>query len=179
MVSCPNGWQNWIEGCLQEVRQWGTPPNWSEADWQEELNSVAMLATWVAVCTYNPQHHVNTEQFVKGRIKAALLQRYREEWRFAIRCCYSTSILNSADEEDKSLLFEEIPDSIDKTAFWWHIEVRDVLSRLPPEEHYLLERLFIDGATEGEIAEELNIRQPTVNRWRKEVLQKLRKMLLE
>lgn len=46
-----------------------------------------------------------------------------------------------------------------------------------PKDHYLLERLFIDCATEREIAEELGISQPTVSRWKWEVLQKLQQML--
>jgi RNA polymerase sigma factor (sigma-70 family) len=77
------------------------------------------------------------------------------------------------------LFLEEIPGEIDNATFWWRVEVRDVLSRLPPTEHYLLERLFIDGATESEIADELNISQPTVSRWKQKVLQKLRQMLSE
>ncbi|MFN3421088.1 MAG: sigma-70 family RNA polymerase sigma factor, partial [Armatimonadota bacterium] len=152
-------------------------PNWSEADWQEELKSVAMFAAWVAVCTYNPRHHAGMEQFVKGRIKTALLQRYREEWRFAGRCRNSSNLSAARDEEDAQLLLEEISNEINNATFWWRIEVRDVLSRLPAEEHYLLERLFIDGATESEIAAELNISQPKVNRWKQKVLQKLRQML--
>jgi len=57
------------------------------------------------------------------------------------------------------------------------LEVRDLLSRLSPKEHYLAERFFIDGATEKEVADELRVSQPTVSRWKQEVLQKLRQML--
>lgn len=142
------------------------------------MKAVAMLALWSAICSYDSQSKVDINRFVKLRVKAALLQRYREEWRFAKRCCQSQpSADESNGEEIASLPIEEIPEKIDEEVFWWRIEVRDILGRLPPKDHYLLERLFIDCATEREIAEELGISQPTVSRWKREVLQKLQQML--
>ena len=42
----------------------------------------------------------------------------------------------------------------------------------------LLERLFIDGLTEQEVANELGISQPTVSRWKQEAIEKLKSMVV-
>ncbi len=169
----------WIEECLREVSRWKTPPNWSEKEWQEEMKGVALLAGWTAFCSHRlrQKQKIPARLFVKGRIKAALLQRYREEWRFAARCqpCVQSSD-NDVDETGETAV-EEIADVSAEMVFWWRVEVRDFLSRLEPKEHYLLERLFIDGLTEQEVANELGISQATVSRWKQEVIEKLKSML--
>lgn len=142
------------------------------------MKAVAMFALWLAICSYDSRHQISLDCFVKSRVKAALLQRYREEWRFANRCCQLPAD-ETSDEESTLLAIEGIPESFDESVFWWRIEIRNILARLDPIDHYLLERLFIDGASESEIAKELGISQPTVNRWKKEVLKRLRHMLEE
>ena len=167
----------WIEECLREVSRWKTPPNWSEKEWQEEMKGVAFLAGWVAFYSYKSHQKIPTSQFVKGRIKAALLQRYREEWRFASLC---QPFVQSSDDdvgEANEMPIEEIADVPAEMVFWWRVEVRDLLARLGPKEHYLLERLFIDGLSEQEVARELGISQATVSRWKQEAIEKLKSML--
>lgn len=177
-MNCPVGWEEWIEECLREVRRWRTPPNWTDADWWEEMKGTALLAGWAALCSYNPHCGIPIKQFIKTRVRAALLQRYREEWRFAGRCCcYPSSQQDEESGEVEAMPLEELAAISAEQAFWWKVEVRDLLARLPPKEHYLAERFFIDGATEREVADELRISQPTVSRWKQKVLQKLRQML--
>jgi len=141
------------------------------------MRGVGFLAGWVAMCTYDGQCKVPLEHFVKAKIKTALLQRYRSEWKFASRCCHCAQTESENDDEAIEMTVEEIADLSFEAKFWWRVEVRNLLARLEPKEHYLLERLFIDGVTEQEVAEELGISQPTVNRWKRKVLQKLRDML--
>lgn len=175
-MNCPVGWEKWVDKCLREASRWGKPPNWGNEDWQEEMKSVALLALWLAVLSYDHNRSADMEQFVTSRVKSALLQRAREEWRFAKKCCPPEQPSDDA-EEDAPASIEEISEKVDPAVFWWHIETRDILSRLPPEEHYLIERLFIDGATEKEVARELGVSQPTVSRWKQDILQKLHRML--
>lgn len=179
MVNCPVGWDDWIEECLREVRRWKIPPNWSDKDWTEEMKSIALMAGWMALASYNPRRKVPVGQFIKIQVKAALLQRYRDEWRFASRCRCCTSPQGEESDGADAVSLEEFADISAEEAFWWRVEVRDLLARLPPKEHYLLERLFIDGVTESEVAAELRVSQPTVSRWKREILKKLRSMLEE
>jgi RNA polymerase sigma factor (sigma-70 family) len=116
---------------------------------------------------------------VKGRIKAALLQRYREEWRFASRCCPCNQPSGEDVIEADEITVEEMADVSTEAMFWWRVEVRDLISRLEPKEHYLLERLFIDGLTEQEVANELGISQATVNRWKREAVEKLKRLVIK
>jgi RNA polymerase sigma factor (sigma-70 family) len=170
---------NWVEECLCEVSRWKTPPNWSEKDWRDEMRAVALLAGWAAICSHDPHRRIPVSQFVKGRIKAALLQRYREEWRFASRCCPCNQPSGEDVSEADEITVEEMADVSTEAMFWWRVEVRDLISRLEPKEHYLLERLFIDGLTEQEVANELGISQATVNRWKREVVEKLKRLVIK
>ncbi len=168
----------WIEECLREVSRWKTPPNWSEKEWQEEMKGVALLAGYLAFCSYKSHQKVPTNLFVKGRIKAALLQRYREEWRFASRCCSCNRASGDDVGEMDEIAIEELAGISAEAVFWWRVEVRDLLARLGPKEHYLLERLFIDGLSEQEVADELGVSQATVNRWKRKAIEKLKSMLV-
>lgn len=177
-MNCPVDWEVWLDECLKESNQWNKPPNWSEADWREEMKAVTLFALWSAICSYDHNSQIAIDQFVKLRVKAALLQRYREEWRFALRFrCYPYSQQDEESGEAEMMPLDELPEISAEQVFWWKLEVRDLLSRLSPKEHYLAERFFIDGATEKEVADELRVSQPTVSRWKQEVLQKLRQML--
>ncbi len=177
-MNCPVDWEVWLDECLRESNRWNKPPNWSEADWREEMKAVALFALWSAICSYDHNSQIAIDQFVKLRVKAALLQRYREEWRFALRFrCYPSSQQDEESGEAEMMPLDELPEISAEQVFWWKLEVRDLLSRLSPKEHYLAERFFIDGATEKEVADELQVSQPTVSRWKQEVLQKLRQML--
>jgi len=178
MVKHPVELMGWVEECLREVSRWKTPPNWSEKEWREEMKGVALLAGWVAFCSHKEHQKIPASQFVKCRIKAALLQRYREEWRFASRCCSCSHPSGEDVSETDEITVEEIADISAEAVFWWKVEVRDLLSRLEPKEHYLLERLFIDSLTEQEVANELSISQSTVNRWKREVIEKLKRLLV-
>ena len=170
---------NWVEECLCEVSRWKMPPNWSEKEWRDEMRAVALLAGWAAICSHDPHRKIPVSQFVKGRIKAALLQRYREEWRFASRCCPCNQPSGEDVSEADEIAVEEMADVSTEAMFWWRVEVRDLISRLEPKERYLLERLFINGLTEQEVANELGISQATVNRWKREAVEKLKRLVIK
>jgi RNA polymerase sigma factor (sigma-70 family) len=173
-----------VEECLKVACRWKTPTNWAPRDWQEELRGVALLAGWEALQSYKPHYGVPLKWFVKRRAMAALLQRYREEWRFACHCRNEGQICEELGKVTRDGVDEEVLDGVallvemrEFEKCWQSMEVRDLLSLLSPQERYLLEWLICDGATEREAAAELGLSQPTVSRWKRKVLQKLRDML--
>ena len=52
--------------------------------------------------------------------------------------------------------------------------VRTALAALSPQDHWLIEQLFWDGHTEAEVARQLHISQPAVNKRKHTILKKLR-----
>ncbi len=129
------------------------------------MKGQALLAGWIALCSYDQHRGVPIEKFVKAKVKASLLQRHRDEWRFARRCFHFP---HDGESDEAEVAWDGQFADLSDDVFWWRVEVRDILTRLPPREHYLIERLFIDGATERE-----------VSRWKQQVLEKLRRMIRE
>lgn len=177
MVNCPKGCQGWVEACLQQTKRWRCPPNWSQKDWEEELWAVAYAAAWEASDSYDPSQNASLEAFVKGRVQTAILQRYREEWRYTTRCCSFPYPSSEDDEPSEIREIYDIPDFTDTERFWQKLEARDLLRRLSPTERHIIERCIMDGMSETEVATELGISQQTVSRWKQKALEKLQRLI--
>lgn len=177
MVNCPKGWQGWVEACLQQTERWCCLPNWLPKDWGEELWAVACAAVWEALDFYDSSRNAPLEVFVKGRVQAAILQRYREEWRYATRCCPFPYPSSESDEPSETWEIYDLADFTDAERFWQKLEARDLLRRLPPAERYIIERCIMDRMSETEVATELGISQQTVSRWKQQALEKLRRLI--
>src|SRR5262249_19819853 len=83
-----------VQSGLKRIRTWRVPPNWSQADWLEELAAVGTAAAWEAVCEFDPKRGVPLAGFGYCRMISRCLARYRKEWRYALHLVAS----NSGDE---------------------------------------------------------------------------------
>src|SRR5437870_13813892 len=89
-----------VQSGLKRTRSWRVPPNWSQADWFEELAAVATAAAWQALCDFDPDRGVPLVGFGYCRIISRCLARYRKEWRYALHLAASDS------REEESTPFE-------------------------------------------------------------------------
>src|SRR5262245_10510651 len=80
-----------MQSGLKRIRSWRVPPNWSQADWLEELAAVATAAAWQALCDFDPDRDVPLASFGYYRIMSRCLARYRKEWRYALHLVASDS----------------------------------------------------------------------------------------
>ncbi len=71
--------------CLWQIRAWPAPPNWSRADWLEEIEQIAWIASWQAEREFDPARGKERGAFVYGRVMASALAAYRKEWLWKIR----------------------------------------------------------------------------------------------
>src|SRR3989442_412159 len=85
-VPSPFSGKNWpsplvrrtLGACLNQVRRWRAPPNWSPRDWLEEIQQVARIAASQAEREYDPGMAVEFAAFVQRRVRARALTRYRQ-----------------------------------------------------------------------------------------------------
>src|SRR6266478_4286061 len=70
---------------LWQIRAWPAPPNWSRADWLEEIEQIAWIASWQAEREFDPARGKERGAFVYGRVMASALAAYRKEWLWKIR----------------------------------------------------------------------------------------------
>lgn len=153
---------------LRRARSWRVPPNWSAVDWHEELRAVALAAAWQAEQDHDPSHGVPLAGFVYCRVKARMLTRYRQEWRYALR-------IQPADAEIIEKLAGADPSARPAGAVF---EVLDqAMGRLPEPECWLLKQVFWHHRTEAGIASELHISQPAVNKRKRAAMLHLRALL--
>jgi DNA-directed RNA polymerase specialized sigma24 family protein len=158
------GWEEIWADCWQRIRAWRVPPRWSAGDWREELQAQGAAAAWQAFGDYDATRGVPLRAHVRRRVLASVLTRSRQEWSYALRFVFEMSAVGSrgAIEED------EYPNATTFEA------LHQGLAKLAEQDRWLIERLFWDGQTEAEVAEEIGISQPAVSKRKCAILRELR-----
>ena len=75
-----------VDTCLRRICSWRVPPNWSSADWLEEVRAVAIGEAWKAQCEFDFSRGVSLNDFVHSRMLSRVLARYRQEWSYGLHC---------------------------------------------------------------------------------------------
>lgn len=148
---------------LARIMRWRVPPNWGPRDWSDEIRAIARAASWQASREFDPSRAVPFEWFVRHRILQAAYQRYRQEWRYALRCGGELAVTEPDGPLD---LVAEGPLSPS--------ECRAALEGLSDRDRRLIELLFWKGLTQGEVASMLGISQQAVSKRMHAVLSRLR-----
>ena len=153
---------------LQRARSWRVPPNWSAADWHQELRAVALAAAWQAEQDHDPSRGVPLDGFVYSRVIAQALTRYRQEWRYALHIAHVEAGMVEA--------FAGAHPAVHPAGAAFE-SLNRAISQLPEQEGRLLKQLFWQHRTEASIAAELHISQPAVNKRKRVALFHLRALL--
>ncbi|MCS7187978.1 MAG: sigma-70 family RNA polymerase sigma factor [Armatimonadota bacterium] len=169
-----------LKQSLEQARRWRCPPHWQPDEWREELIAVAWAALWEGL-----DSGICSEQKLQRFIVAALMKRYRDEWNYGVRWTQMPSKQKEDDDgegENGWDLWDWVGSETEdldnqQEINWLAMVIRQAISRLTEEERYLIERKFWDGATERELAKELGISQPAVNKRLKQIYERLRAML--
>jgi RNA polymerase sigma factor (sigma-70 family) len=147
--------------CERWARRWRVPPSWSATDWLDELRSVGHSAAWFALGRFDPERGVTVRDFLRGRILAALLQHYRQEWVYAVR------FKNEGEPYNEGTTSARMSETQRQ-------QVRDLLEHLTDSDRALLEHLFWDQASEREIAARLGVSQQAVSKRKLRLFRALR-----
>lgn len=156
-MSVEEGWQRAVRCVLRRVAAWRTPPNWSHSDWIEEMRAEAEAGGWRAYSEHVVDSTFTLFQFAYHHALNACLQRYRQEWRYALRCCPIEEWWPSRQED--------------------RLDISMALACLPQRDRALLYALFWEGRSETDLARERGISVQAVSQHKRRVLRKLRKIL--
>jgi RNA polymerase sigma factor (sigma-70 family) len=148
---------------LLRLRMRHPPPNWSYADWREELKAHCAASSWQAASEYDPSRGVPLQAFVHRRVLADAYTRYRQECKFARR--YGHELQPEAEPRGD----ETSPHPAESAAL-----LSETLARLPEADRRLIRQLFCEGLTEAEVARAVGVSQPAVNRRKRLILRGLR-----
>jgi RNA polymerase sigma factor (sigma-70 family) len=161
---CLPEWNTIWANCAKRFRLWRTPPRWSRADWWEETRAQAVASAIHAVRDFNPTRGVPLSAFVRSRVLAGVLTRYRQEWAFGSR----NSPWEMLGDEESRIQTGQLGIADDPALHW-------ILAGLARRDLHLIKRLYWDGWTERELAYELGVSQPEVSRRKHAILRALRR----
>ena len=154
---------------LQRIYSWRIPPNWSPTDWRQEIGAVAVIAAWEAEQVFDPSYGIPVNAFVRSRVLACALARYRKEWAFATRC-----VFNRGPEEDEAsggradrFLAHEVESNPACEA------LMEALAGIAPPRRALIRQLFWEERTEAEIGRDQGISQRAVSKRKQAALRSL------
>ena len=176
--------------CIAELKSWKPPPNLSAHGWFQELEQLARIAAWQAVCHYEVGATTPIEAFVYLRIRERVLTCYRREWSYSLR--FVLKPLNAPEcghplPEGEGWSEGEVPvgqsvacpleaqsNCNDQFPVQQYDAIRDAVASLPPPERFLVEERFWGGRTQQELGRMLKISQRMVSKKMQAALQLLR-----
>jgi RNA polymerase sigma factor (sigma-70 family) len=148
------------------MSRWRVPPNWSPRDWSEEFKAERIAAACEAEHDFDPTRGVPLAAFVRQRVLARVLRRYRQEWSYARRCC-----LQPESDGDNAASADRLSSADDSES------LQRCLDRLQEPHRRLIHGLFWEGKTEDEVARLLALSQPAISRRKRRILDQLRRWM--
>jgi DNA-directed RNA polymerase specialized sigma24 family protein len=136
------------------------PPRWSVRDWSEELKALSLAAAWHALGDFDPTYGVPLDVFLRERILASALTRYRQEWTYSMHCTEEVQ-----NDGMSCGTFRDLRS---------HESFVDAVARLPATDRWLIEQIFWHGKSEAEVSKHLGVTQQAINKRKKSALRTLR-----
>jgi DNA-directed RNA polymerase specialized sigma24 family protein len=127
------------------------------------MSSQAALA-WAMECDSVDKHRelVREKNRLESRIHNNLLKRYRQEWSFAHHCCRAVDTVKPAE-----------PKALDETPDLMLSGLKNALAALSEPERRLIEMLYWQQRNESQVAAEMGVSQPAINKRKRLILSKL------
>jgi RNA polymerase sigma factor (sigma-70 family) len=152
-----------LHSCLQRIRRWRVPPNWSERDWLDQMQAQVASAAWEAERDYDPSRGIPLSVYAHRRAMASALTQYRREWTYSLRC-----VSELVEAERYRPVHAALDQSLDTGEL-----LRMTIELLPQSDRWLIQQLFWQGRTQAEVARSLGISQPAVSKRKRAIIKKL------
>lgn len=164
-----------VRHALRRTQHWKTPPGYETTYWDEERESIAWVAVWDACLAYETNSSVPFPVYAFFKAVQAIRQEHRRAWRWGVSTmplpCDTTTgePIELIDPEWKTP-FERCENDSD---------LQLLLAPLSEPERELICWWCLEGLTEREIAQRLNLSKTAVHKRLTRVKSKLRKALVE
>jgi DNA-directed RNA polymerase specialized sigma24 family protein len=158
-----------VRFCVYKARHWRVPPNWTPAEWANELSAHAAAAAHEAGCQYDASRSSASGTFIISRVMARLLTRYRQEWTFARHL--GDSPLDCETKTPGQFAREASP-ARNSAALPEHLDA--AIGGLPENDRWLLSQIFWYGRGQCDLARELGVSQPAISKRYRKIIVRLR-----
>lgn len=164
-----------VQHALLRTQRWKTPPGYEPAYWDEERESIARIAVWVATLSYKPDAGVSFPVYAFFKAVQAIRQEHRLAWRWGVGtvpmpCDAITGEPVELMDPEWRAPFERCESDCD---------LQLLLASLSEPERELICWQCLEGLTEREIAQRLNLSKTAVHKRLARVKRKLQKALVE
>ena len=165
--------------CIAELKSWKPPPNLSAHGWFQELQQLARIAAWQAICNYKVGATTSIEVFVYCRIMQRVPAWYRREWRYA-QCFVPDPLSDSVtvDDDQSEPNHGNVLEAMAELPVPRYELLHELLANLPPDERYMIEELVWRGRTQEELGRMLGATQRAISREKQAGLRRLRDQLI-
>lgn len=177
MGKLPQKAQQALQAALRRARKWRRPPHWDRSEWHKELDALAQASAFEASLRFDEQKDVPFEAFLFQQVLTALRDFHRKEWVYFHLHYGHLLVTFEGGEREGEACFEGAVRMEGEKQEWRRFWVRWGMERLGERERWVLLKVYWEGWTEEEIAQELGISQQAVNKIKQKALQKLREWL--
>lgn len=165
-----------LDRCFKRICGWRVPPNWSLADWREEIRAHGLGAAYEAIRDFDASRGVPFDAFVYERVITRAYSRFRQEWAYGLRCISSPAeFVSHGGLGSGELGVQHGESTIEPGAAYQFL--LDTLGALSEPNHRLIMQIFWEGKTEVKIAEILGVSHQAVSKRKRAILEKLRMWL--
>jgi DNA-directed RNA polymerase specialized sigma24 family protein len=163
---------------LWHAAAWPAPANWSDAEWDEDQQEIACAEAWRAAHEYDPLSGLALGAYVYQHVRSKLRVRYRQEWSYGSALSFRP--IGELEGGGSSPAVESPPETAvpDPAQLAMQHELRVAVEALPEPYGSLLVRVFLQGATETEVATHDALTQSGIDRRKTAALRILRKRLI-
>ena len=178
--------------CIAQLKSWKPPPNLSAHGWFQELQQLAHIAAWEALCDYNVGTATPLGAFVYLRTMERVLTSYCREWSYALR--FVPEPINATEwrhplpegegwGEGELRIGQSAACALEDPCeeqhrVQQHEVIREAVASLPAKQRFLIEELFWAGRTQKELGRMLGANQREISRRKQAALRSLRDQLI-
>ncbi len=149
-----------VRHALQRTEHWKTPPNYSTDYWCEERVSIATIAVWNAIRTFDPDAGVSFPVYAFYSAVQAIRREHRRSWRWSLLTAPLPHDEASGEDADIVDPCSSAPFEGCETA----CDLQRALQTLSGAERDMLGWWAVEGLTEREIAQRLHLSKTAVHK---------------
>ncbi len=170
--------EKWVEQSLRQFQaRHPIPQSISLKEWKDELLMTAWVAAIEAQRLFDERYGVPKELFVRQRIWNSLKELWRSERKYETHTTPLEEQPKFRDGEDEGSDWQELLTDPKEGEMIDRLLVRGAVARLPERERKVIECLFWEGETLGEVAKDLGVSVVMVHKLKEKALDRLREWL--
>ena len=167
-----------LKYCIDYLRSWPAPPNWSDSGWRAEAMQSVLAAAYQAAGDFDPERGTAFVTFLRSRIISRSLTKYRKEWNYGRRL--QPEICEDLEGDGEERAQPSRPAPLTRAVSELEQDSRsaalgEALACLPEAHRKVVRQVFWEELTQQEIAVQNGVSQRAISKKQQAALKLLRK----